>query len=433
MKTNFSKLPMLSHRLLQRTPKSSDVVRVSELMDAILEDAVAHRATDIHLDPEAGAYCVRFRIDGRLMVAAVLETDQGKAVLRAFKGQASMEPGFALLPQDGRTECEVHGRKFSLRIATAPSILGEKLAIRFFPQEATLVPLQGLGFSPTDYQTVSQALRDFTGMVLVTGPTGAGKTTTLYAMVQELRCTDRAIISIEDPVECILDGVTQLQVSQKQGLTFAEGLKGLLRLDPDVIVMGEMRDRESARAALDAADSGHLFLSTLHARDAAGTITALRNFGLADHEIAATLSMVVAQRLVRRLCANCRRKNPVTPREAEWLRAHHQRVPEMTWQPVGCGECMQTGYRGRVGIFEVWRLREPDLDRIIAHSDEHSLRQHLRKSTLSLLEDDLLKVEEGLTTVAEFETAGGCTVPAAVGRGKGPGEERHPVLLPDAR
>lgn len=417
MVPNTPRLPgtnrlMHTHRLLQRRPQLPELVRTSELMAALLEDAADHRATDIHLDPEAGAYCARFRVDGRLMVVALLETVQGHLLLRAFKGQAGLEPGFALLPQDGRTECEVAGMKYSLRIATAPSILGEKMAIRLLPQDVSLRPLKDLGLSEPDRQTVGEALKDFTGMILISGPTGAGKTTTLYSLVQELRRSDRAIVSIENPVECVLEGVTQIQVAEKQGLTFAEGLKGLLRLDPDVIILGEMRDEESARAALDAADSGHLLLSTLHARDASGTITALRNFGMADHEISASLSMVLAQRLVRKLCVACRQRFPSTEAERRWLTAHGQHVPSFTWQPVGCPECLHTGYRGRVGIFEVWKLATSDLELILAHADEHALRRHLRKSTLSLLEDDLLKVEEGVTTVAEFENVVGASVAA---------------------
>jgi type II secretory ATPase GspE/PulE/Tfp pilus assembly ATPase PilB-like protein len=245
-------------------------------------------------------------------------------------------------------------------------------------------------------------------MILISGPTGSGKTTTLYALVRELARTGRSVVSIEDPVEYALDGVTQLQVNERHGLSYAEGVKGLLRLDPDVIVLGEMRDGISARAALDAADSGHIFLSTLHARDAAGTISVLRHLGLADHEIAATVDLLVAQRLVRRLCSACRRPEPPHPDEAQWLRACGKPVPDKTWHPVGCEKCSHSGYKGRVGIFEIHRLNEEDADLILAHADEHSLRKHLRgRGALSMLEDDLQKVAEGITSISEFRAVGG--------------------------
>ncbi len=185
-------------------------------------------------------------------------------------------------------------------------------------------------------------------------------------------------------------------------------MKGLLRLDPDVIMMGEMRDTVSARAGLDAADSGHVFLSTLHARDVAGTITALRNFGLADHEIAATVDLIVAQRLVRCLCPACRKQKPPTPAETNWLKFYSQPLPKLTWHAVGCAQCGNSGYRGRIGIFEAYRLREEDADLILQHADERTLRRHIRKyGTLSLVEDDLVKVAEGITSLGELQATGG--------------------------
>ena len=245
-------------------------------------------------------------------------------------------------------------------------------------------------------------------MILIAGPTGSGKTTTLYALVRELARAGRSIVTIEDPVEYVLDGVTQLQVHERQGLTYTEGVKGLLRLDPDVLMLGEMRDATSARAALDAADSGHVFLSTLHARDTAGTISVLRHFGLTAHEIAASVDLLVAHRLVRQLCPACRRPEPPTPDEAQWLRHCGQPVPDKTWRAAGCEKCGGSGYRGRIGVFEIHRLREADADLILAHADEHTLRRHLRgRGALSLLEDDLQKVAEGITSIAEFQAVGG--------------------------
>jgi type II secretory ATPase GspE/PulE/Tfp pilus assembly ATPase PilB-like protein len=378
------------------------------LATALLEDAVRENVSDIHLDPATNGYEVRFRIDGALVDVVRLPSDEGLHLLRSLKSHADLDPAFALRPQDGRAALPVTGGEVSVRVATAPGVRGEKLALRLLPHALTRPPLDQLGLSVVDYEALTRALRDVRGMVLISGPTGSGKTTTLYALVRELARTGRSIVSIEDPVEHVLDGVTQLQVNERQGLTYAEGVKGLLRLDPDVLVLGEMRDAASARAALNAADSGHVFLSTLHARDAAGTLSVLRHFGLADHEIAATVDLLVAQRLVRRLCPSCRRPEPPTPDEAQWLRLCGQPVPDKTWHAAGCEKCGGCGYRGRVGVFEIHRLREKDADLLLAHADEHTLRRHLRsRGALSLLEDDLQKVAEGITSIAEFQAVGG--------------------------
>jgi general secretion pathway protein E len=405
------RLPQLSRllrKLLDEPAGDDATARNRALTSAMLEDALRENASDIHLDPIGGGYQLRFRIDGALVDTVLLETEQGRHVLRSFKSHADLEPAYALRPQDGRAEFQVGSRVVAVRVATTPSVLGEKLALRLLPTEFARLRLDQLGLSAADHQQLTRALRDARGMILVSGPTGAGKTTTLYALLHTLKDSNRAIVTIEDPVEYVIEGITQIQVNEKQGLTFAEGVRGLLRLDPDIILMGEMRDALSARAALDAADSGHVFLSTLHARDAAGTITALRNFGLADHEIAATVDLIVAQRLVRRLCPACRKQEPPTPDEIAWLKFYGQAVPKQTWHAVGCAQCGQSGYRGRIGIFEVHRLREEDADLILNHADEHTLRRRLRRfGTLSLLEDDLLKVADGTTSLAEIQSLGG--------------------------
>jgi general secretion pathway protein E len=412
MKLIFKRLrqPQISRllsKLLAEPTAGDETMRTRSLVGALLEDAVRENASDVHLDPVIGGYQLRFRIDGALVDTVLLEVEQAGYVLRSFKSHAGLDPAFALLPQDGRAEFQVGDQVYSVRVATAPSVLGEKLALRFLPNELARLSLDQLGLREADYAQVSRALTDARGMIVVTGPRGSGKTTTVYALLHELKPTNRAIVTIEDPVEYAIEGITQIQVNEKQGLTFAEGFEGLLRLDPDVIMMGELRDSVSAHAALDAVDSGPVFLSTLHARDAAGTITALRNFGLADHEIAATVDLVVAQRLVRRLCPVCRKQEPPTQVEVNWLKFYGQPVPTQTWHAVGCPECNQSGYRGRIGIFEVWRLRGEDADLILKHADEHTMRRHIRRcGTVSLVEDELRKVAEGTTSLAEIQTRG---------------------------
>jgi general secretion pathway protein E len=299
-------------------------------------------------------------------------------------------------------------RTLSIRVATAPGVGGEKLALRLLPASFTKLSLSELGLSPTDCDELRRYAWDSRGMMLVGGPTGAGKTTTVYALLQELKGSNRSVVTIEDPVEYLFPGVTQMQVNERQGLTFAEGIKGILRLDPDVIMMGEMRDRPSAQGALEAAESGHVVVSTLHARDAAGTLTVLRSFGFTDHEIAATVDLIVAQRLVRRLCPACRCQKPPTETEETLLRSCGITVPEHLWQPSGCKQCGGTGYRGRVGVFELQRLNEKDADLILGHIDEHTFRQHLRRNgTAPLFQDILSKAADGITSLSELNATGG--------------------------
>lgn len=393
---------------LQQPVEGDEPANTLLLATAILEDAVRERVSDIHLDPAGENYAVRFRIDGVMVDTVTLPSERGLHLLRMFKTHADIEPSFTLRPQDGRAAIPVADGEVSVRVATGPGVGGEKLALRLLPHVFSRPSLDQLGLGISDHDMLSRALHDVRGMVLISGPTGAGKTTTLYAMMRELARGGRSIVSIEDPVEYVLDGVTQLQVNARKGLTYGEGVKGVLRLDPDVLVLGEMRDAASARAALDAADSGHVFLSTLHARDAAGTLSVLRHFGLADHEIAASVDLLLAQRLVRRLCPACRRLEPLTSEEAQWLELCECPVPDKTWHAKGCAECGGSGYRGRIGVFEIHRLREQDADLILAHADERTLRRQMReRGALSLLQDDLAKVADGLTSIAEFQTIGG--------------------------
>lgn len=406
-----SSQPILSRLLEQRleSPAGPDEsAHTTSLLSAILQDAQRERASDVHLDPDSGGYQVRLRIDGAVIDTIRLPALDGKRLVRTCKTLANLDPTNTRIPQDGRADVRADGQELPVRVAVAPTVSGEKLNLRLLPAHLTWRKLSEIGLSGPDLELLRGAALDARGMILLSGPTGSGKTTTLYALLQELRPTNKSIVTVEDPVEYVVDGITQIQVNEKQGLTFAEGAKGLLRLDPDIILMGEMRDAASARVALDIADTGHLFLSSIHARDAVATITALRNFGLQDFEIAASLDLIVAQRLVRRLCPKCRREEVPTAAETKWLEVFDQPVPRTTWHAAGCPECSMTGYRGRLGIFEVWRLHEEEADLILKHADEHTLRRRLRKQGMSsLLEDDLSKVSEGITTLTEMQTVGG--------------------------
>jgi type II secretory ATPase GspE/PulE/Tfp pilus assembly ATPase PilB-like protein len=249
-------------------------------------------------------------------------------------------------------------------------------------------------------------------MFLAAGPTGCGKTTTVYSLLHELKKNDRAVVSLEDPVEYQVDGIVQVQLDPRHHLNFGEGIKQMLRLDPDYLMLGEIRDAVSARAAVDAALSGRALLSTLHCRDAVGAVTALRNWGLLDHEIAEALSVVIGQRLVRRLCPHCRRTRPLTKKERRWFSATALPTPKRVADAPGCDRCGHLGYSGRTGIFELWHLNEQDYKAILEHSDEHALRRGLVEGEhQTILADGLAKVLAGVTSVSELRRAGSAVLP----------------------
>lgn len=408
LRVNQPEITRELNKLLRETQAANKPASIPTLVTAILEDALRESVSDLHLDPGPNGYQLRARIDGVLVDAANFSRDQGLQVLRAFKTHADLDPGTARAPKAGRAEFLVGDRNVAVRVATIPTVTGEKLALRLLKPVLARLGIEELGLSPPNFEVLTAAIHDARGMILVSGPTGSGKTTTAYALLHELQNTNRSIVTIEEPVEYVIDGITQTQINEKQGLDFSEGVKGLLRLDPDLIFMGEMRDQTSARAALNAADSGHAFLSTLHARDTAGIVTVLRNFGIVDHEVAATLDLILAQRLIRRLCPACRQHEPPTPAEIHWLKSWGYHVPTLTWHAMGCPQCRHSGYQGRIGVFEMYRMQEADADLILQHADEHTLRRHIRhQGMLSLVEDALLKAADGITSLAEIQTMGG--------------------------
>jgi general secretion pathway protein E len=381
---------------------------ITALANQLMADAVADNATDIHFDPDTDAILVRLRMDGTLRDAVRLSRARGEQLIRHFKVLANLDPTPAIKPADGRIRYQLDDRALDLRVACAPTITGETLAIRILDPTGNRRNLSELGLSDSHRTLLTDWLNDVNGLFLVVGPTGSGKTTTLYALLHELKLRERSIVTIEDPVEYTIPGIVQMQVEERRGFTFEEGLKNLLRLDPDYILVGEIRDKPSAQTAVMASASGKLLMSTLHSRDAAGAVTALRNFDVEDHEIAAALEVVVAQRLVRKLCENCRRQEPPTEAETRWLRSLGRPAPPQTWHAVGCDACHHLGYRGRTGVFEIWRLHEGDDELIVRHADEQTLRRELRAHGLhSLLYDALFKAAAGITSLAEVQTIGG--------------------------
>jgi general secretion pathway protein E len=381
---------------------------VSQMAGQLMLDAVREHASDIHFDPDADTILVRLRIDGALRDAVQLSRARGEQLIRHFKVLANLNPTPAIKPTDGRIRYRLDDRALDLRVACAPTIGGETLAIRILNPTGARRNLTELGLSDSHRALLTDWLNDVSGLFLVVGPTGSGKTTTLYALLHELKLRERSIVTIEDPVEYTIPGIVQMQVEERRGFTFEEGLKNLLRLDPDYILVGEIRDRPSAQTAAMASASGKLLMSTLHSRDAAGAITAFRNFDLQDREIAAALDVVVAQRLVRKLCEKCRRQEPPTEAEIRWLRSLGRPAPPQTWHAVGCDVCHHLGYRGRTGVFEIWRLHEGDDELIVRPADEQTLRRELRAHGVhSLLYDALFKAAAGITSLTEVQTIGG--------------------------
>ncbi|MGD2108534.1 MAG: GspE/PulE family protein [Phycisphaerae bacterium] len=374
----------------------------------LLAEATRSRATDIHLDPHSCGLHVRLRIDGIMDERAHLAVKEGQQLVNQVKSVAGLNPVSAFAPEEGRRTYELEGRELDLRVAATSCIAGEKLAVRLLDSRRLHRRIGELGLGDDNLGEIERWLGNINGAFLVSGPTGSGKTTTLYALLDELKLLHRNIVTLEDPVEYQIDGINQLQVDESRGLTFSTGLKAMLRLDPDYLLLGEIRDAESGRAAIDAACSGRVLLSTLHSRDAAGAITSLRNWGLENQEICTALAVVVAQRLVRKLCTECRRKEAPTQEERRWLRALDLAVPEHVWHAGGCASCADLGFKERTGVFEVWRLDEGDYESILHNVDERTLRRHLaEKGHGFLLPDGLAKASAGVTTLCELRTMGG--------------------------
>jgi len=404
-------LTVLLLKHLNREGSPSNGTSESELAamaDAIIRDAYRERATDIHLDPQTGGYRIRFRIDGLMHDAALLTVAQGHRLVNQLKTMADIDPVTIFFPEEARRTYEMDDVTIDLRVTIAPCISGVKLAIRMLDPKTVEHRVSDLGLSTENLDHLNGWLANLHGLFLVAGPTGSGKTTTLYALLHELKQQARNILTIEDPVEYQIDGINQMQVNERHELTFAEGLKVMLRLDPDYMMVGEIRDASSSRIAVDASNKGRVLMSTIHAPDAVGAVTSLRNWGIRDHEIATALTVVVTQRLVRTLCTHCRVMGEPNEADRKWLEAARLPVPEKVWHPRGCNKCSDIGYRGRTGIFEVWHLHEDDYALILAHADDHTMRQHLAlKGHQSMVMHAMEKVAEGITSVEELKMFSG--------------------------
>ena len=377
---------------------SADDAPVIKLVFGFLAQAVSEGSSDIHLEPEEGELRVRFRTDGILREAANVPKRMIGAVISRLKIMAELDIAEKRIPQDGRVGVLVEDRRIDLRVTTLPTQRGEGAVIRILDENNARRTLDDLGMDPSPRDNFETSLRRPHGAVLVTGPTGSGKSTTLYAALTELNNVEKKIITIEDPVEYRLAGVNQINVNRKAGLDFATGLRSILRADPDIVMVGEIRDAETARIAIEAALTGHLMLSTLHTNSAPGAIVRLSEMGIESFLVASAVDCVVAQRLARKLCTKCRRPTQISPA------AFGMGVDEPldAFEPVGCPRCGRTGYRGRVGIYSVMRLSERLKGMTVGGAPEPDVAAVARsEGMLTLREDGLAKVREGLTSLQE--------------------------------
>jgi type IV pilus assembly protein PilB len=380
---------------------SAEDAPVIKLVYSILGQAVGEGASDVHFEPGEDEMRVRFRVDGVLREAAHVPKRMVTAVVSRVKIMSDLNIAEKRVPQDGRVSVTVEERRVDLRITTLPTQRGEGATIRILDKENAQRSLDDLGMDGDGRARFEDAFHQSYGAVIVTGPTGSGKSTTLYAALQEINEVERNIITIEDPVEYRLAGVNQINVNRKAGLDFATGLRSILRADPDIVMVGEIRDGETARIAIEAALTGHMMLTTLHTNDAPGAITRLTKMGIEAFLIASAVDCVVAQRLARKLCSHCKKRTIVPPHvlaEAD-IRVGGE---VEAYEPVGCSRCNQSGYRGRVGIYSVMALSEHLKEMVVAQAPEAEIAAMAREEgMLTLREDGLSKVRAGLTSLEE--------------------------------
>ena len=380
---------------------SAEDAPVIKLVYSVLAQAVGEGASDVHLEPEESELRVRFRVDGVLKEAAHVPKRMISAVISRLKIMAELDIAEKRVPQDGRVSVAVEERRVDLRVTTLPTQRGEGATIRILDESNSQRTLDDLGMDGSARARFEDAFQQSYGAVLVTGPTGSGKSTTLYAALTELNDVERKIITIEDPVEYRIAGVNQMNVNRKAGLDFARGLRSILRADPDVVMVGEIRDAETARIAIEAALTGHMMLTTLHTNDAPGAIARLNEMGIETFLTASAVDCVVAQRLARKLCANCKRRS-IIPVQALADAGVPVGAEVEAYEPVGCPRCNNSGYRGRVGIYSVMSLSDRLKEMTIARAAEPEIAATAREEgMLTLREDGVSKVRAGNTSLEE--------------------------------
>jgi general secretion pathway protein E len=379
---------------------------IIQLVNLLVLRAIQLGASDIHLEPFEDAFRVRYRKDGILYEAESPPKGLQAAVLSRLKIMARLDIAERRLPQDGRFRLKVQGHDVDFRVSTLPTLMGESMVIRILDREKVILDLHGLGFPPRELEQFDRMIHKPYGMILVTGPTGSGKTTTLYAALESINSPGKKIITIEDPVEYRLSGVTQMQVKPSIGLTFARGLRHIVRQDPDIVLVGEIRDRETAEIAIHAALTGHLVFSTLHTNDASGAVTRLLEMGIEDFLLASAILGILAQRLVRLICPECRTALPPDYEVEEWRLVRNGmspgKEPDQLFTGQGCPACAHTGYQGRTGIYEFLMVDDVIRPLILQRADASTLRQQaIGQGMKTMAADGWDKVAQGLTTVEE--------------------------------
>lgn len=393
-------LSSLADDLADRTDllAGDDDAPIIRLINAILSQAVREGASDIHLEPFEDRVSVRFRIDGVLTEVLSPKAELAPVLVSRLKVMARLDIAEKRLPQDGRITVRLAGHAVDIRVSTIPSAFGERIVLRLLDQAAGQLKLEQLSMPANVHDRLSRALLKPHGIILVTGPTGSGKTTTLYAGLSSINSRSRNILTIEDPVEYLLPGIGQTQVNTKVDMTFARGLRAILRQDPDVVMVGEIRDGETAEIAIQASLTGHLVLSTLHTNTAIGAVMRLKDMGVEPFLLASSLEVVMAQRLVRVLCNHCKESYLPAESQREMLR-----LPENTpiYRATGCKHCNQQGYRGRRGIYELIEINERMRHLIHEQAGEHELLAEARKHSPSMSDDGRQCVLDGVTTIEE--------------------------------
>ncbi len=373
---------------------------VIKLVHSIIGQAVQQGASDIHISPEEGEAKVLFRVDGVLSPAATIKRRMIPGVVSRIKIMGDLDIAEKRVPQDGRFALTIEGRRVDIRVVTLPLVYGESVVLRILDKGVTVQSLESLGMEPAELARFERAIAKPNGAVLVTGPTGSGKSTTLYGALSVLNDGERSILTIEDPVEQRMAGVKQMQIAPKAGVTFDVGLRSMLRADPDVIMVGEIRDRETAHIAVEAALTGHLVLSTLHTRDAPSALGRLMDMGIEPFLVSSAIDCVVAQRLVRMLCTHCKRPQQLS----EAVLAEHGLAGAQPQEAVGCSRCGGSGYRGRVGVYEVMSVDERIRTLVLEHGSVDEIAAAAEASGMARLrEDGMEKVRAGLTSIAEIE------------------------------
>lgn len=390
------------HTMQEQDVDDMNAAPTVRLVNFIIERAVTERASDIHIEPGPEEMNVRIRVDGRLMKILTIPKELQQAVISRLKVIGQMDIAERRVPQDGRSAMKIKSQEVDLRLSTLPTIFGEKIVIRLLLKNQTMLTREGIGLTEENGQKFERLLKNNSGVILIVGPTGSGKSSTMYTMIHELKSEAVNLIMLEDPVEYQMEGVTQVQINEKTGMTFASALRSVLRQDPDIIGIGEIRDGETAEIAMRAAMTGHLVVSTIHTEDAISAIDRLRDMGVEPYLIAGAVRGIVSQRLVRRICDNCRTEEEPTElqRDLVGLKPEDKRI---FYKGSGCHMCFHSGYRGRIGVFEILALNQNIRDCLTEERSKAELRRVIAQSGFeSMMKSGLQLSSKGITTIEEL-------------------------------